>query len=304
MNISRRSNKLTNFEIIEEYKSLENYKHSEFIPNNLISDVLNYYLPSFVILHKFSDTHLIGMVNIIELLNSPIENWQFNRPPDMVRCIEIARYIFNNKEKPIDTMFYISYNNLQKSLDMLDGIHRFTSLKILQNELKKSLDLITGTETEFNVTNNNIEWFNDKPILINIRFNNTQEQLMELFKTLNKSQPVPQLYLRDSGMEKRKAIEEIANEWQIKYPNHFSFSTTPNIGNTNRNKFIDLLDKIYTKYRINENKVQEFRELLEQANHNISLNIPSKIKEKTRERCQKSGCYLFLYKNDILEDMI
>lgn len=105
-------------------------------------------------------------------------------------------------------------------------------------------------------------------------------------------------------MEKRKIIEDLANKWQAMYPNHFSSSANPNIGNTNRNKFIELLDKIYIKYRINETKIEEFKNILTQANITVSQKIPPKITEKTRERCIKSGCYLFLYKNDVLEEMI
>jgi hypothetical protein len=306
--MNRTNKKLTNFEIIDsqEEKSIENilekYKSSNFIPNNLINQILNYYFQSVTILHSFSPIHLIIKIKLIDLLNAPIQNWEYNRPPDMIRCLEISRYIYNNKEKPIDTMFYICYNNINKTLDMLDGIHRYSSLKYLKDELNKSLDLLTGTETEFTINDNNIEWFYNKDLIINIRFNHTQEQQMDLFKTLNKSQPVPNLYIRDSSLEKRKIIEELANEWQIKYSNHFSFSANPNIGNTNRNKFIDLLDKVYSKYKINETKVQEFKDLLDEMNRNIGLNIPKKIPEKTKERCQRSGCYLFLYKNDILED--
>lgn len=57
---------LRNIEIIEveeEVKSIDNilhnYKNSEFIPNNIINELLNYYLPSVSILHKFSDNHLL-----------------------------------------------------------------------------------------------------------------------------------------------------------------------------------------------------------------------------------------------------
>jgi hypothetical protein len=51
-------------------------------------------------------------------------------------------------------------------------------------------------------------------------------------------------------------------------------------------------------------KNKQLIHLLDELNRNIALNMPKKIPEKTRERCQRSGCYLFLYKNDILEDKI
>jgi hypothetical protein len=308
----QKKRKLFNFNIIEneEHSTINNILDknidSEFIPTNIIIQIIKHYYPSFTILHKFSQSHLLIKINNFEFLNSPIENWQFNREPDMARCLEISRYIYNNKEKPIDTMFYVHYNNINKQIDMIDGIHRYTSLKILQDELNKSNDLLTGDNDnlEFINYNNDMDWFNNKEIIVNFRFNYTQEQLAEVFKTLNKSQPVPNLYIRDTSLEKLKIIEEIANEWQVKYPKHFSSSSNPKIGNTTRNKFIELLDKIYTKYRINETKVQYFRDILDNINRNVSYNIPDKVPEKTRLRCVKSNCYVFLYKNDILEDMI
>jgi len=127
---------------------------------------------------------------------------------------------------------------------------------------------------------------------------------MEIFKTLNKSQSVPELYIKDNALEKRQIIEQIANEWQIKYKRHFSSSSNPILGNTNRNKFIDLLDKIYDKYKIDSTKINLFKNKLEHANTQISFDIPSKASVDIRLKCKESGCYLFLFKNDKLEEYI
>jgi hypothetical protein len=318
MNKNKTNKRMINFVIVEEENNnipletiLEKYKDSIFVPNNIINEIIHHYFPSYNLLHKYSANHLVIKVNILDFLKAPIENCSFNRPADMARCRDIAHYTCNNKDKPLDTMFYICYNNLYKTLSVIDGIHRYTALKILQDDINKPLDLLTGEDSEFNININNStsinvenEWFNMKDIIINIRFNYTEEQQMEIFRTINKSQPVPYLYIRNTSDEKKNFIEDISNEWQLKYANHFSGSSNPNVGNTNKNKFVDLLDKIYIKYKINETKHQEFKNLLEETNIKISRNIPKKIPEKTRERCLKSGCYLFLYKNDILEEMI
>jgi hypothetical protein len=300
-------NKLTNFVIIEETDKsletiLEGYKHSLFLPNNIINQILYYYFPNHTVIHSYDITHIIIKVNILDFLNTQVTNCKYNRPPDLLRCREIAHYTCTNKNKPLDTMFYLCYDNEEKSLLVLDGIHRYTALKILQEEINKPLDLLTGNESEFNIHLQN-EWFNNKDVLLNIRFNQTEEQQVDVFRTINKAQPVPFMYTRNTTEEKRTIIEEIANEWSSKYPNHFSGSQNPNIGNTNRDKFIDLLDKIYIKKRINDAKLDEFRNMLQEVNNVISLNIPKKVPEKTRERCFRSGCYLFLHKNDVLEEM-
>jgi hypothetical protein len=112
------------------------------------------------------------------------------------------------------------------------------------------------------------------------------------------------LYIRDHTKEKREIIDTIANEWYVRYKRHFSASSDPNTGNTNRNKFVELLDKLYDKHKIDETNGNKLRRILEDANTRISQRIPSKATVTTRLRCKESGCYLFLYKNDKLEEII
>ena len=140
---------------------------------------------------------------------------------------------------------------------------------------------------------------------MNIRFNTTFEQLGEIFKTLNKSQTVPELYIRDQIGEKRKIIDSIANEWQVRYKRHFSSSANPIIGNTNRNKFVELLSYLYDKYNIDESGINKLNKILDELNYKIQLKpLPAKASIDVRLKCKETGCYLFLYKNDKLENLI
>jgi leucyl-tRNA synthetase len=141
-------------------------------------------------------------------------------------------------------------------------------------------------------------------LLVNIRFNATLGELIEVFKNLNKSQAVPDLYIRDQVKQKRDTIDTIANEWIVKYKKHFSSSANPISGNTNRNKFVELLDKLYDKHKIDETNIDTFRKILDDANRHISTIIPSKASIDVRLKCKETGCYLFLYKNDKLEEII
>jgi hypothetical protein len=115
---------------------------------------------------------------------------------------------------------------------------------------------------------------------------------------------VPELYIRDHQKEKRDIIDAVANEWYVKYKKHFSSSANPITGNTNRNKFVELLDKVYDKHKIDETTSNKLRKLLEDANIRIMGNIPTKATIDVRVKCKDSGCYLFLYKNDKLEEII
>jgi hypothetical protein len=185
--------------------------------------------------------------------------------------------------------------------EVLDGIHRITALKMIKEENSKPLELLEQHNFD---SSNDANWLYNQYVLVNIRFNATLGELIDAFKNLNKSQAVPELYIRDHAKEKRDIIDTIANEWFVKYKKHFSPSANPVTGNTNRNKFVDLLDKLYDKHKISETNCDIFRKLLENANAKISMNIPSKASIDIRVKCRETGCYLFLYKNDKLEEFI
>jgi hypothetical protein len=279
----------------QDQNLLEAYKNSEFIPNNIIEKVLTTLMSSTEIIHTYSERHFIIKIKIGDLLNASITNWTYNRPPDMVRCSDIAKYIYLSKS-PLDTMLYLNFNNKTKSFDVIDGIHRYTSLKIIKDSnSNSSLDFITPGDYG---NNNDARWLYESYIILNMRFNSTEGELIELFKTLNKSTPIPDLYIRDVVKEKRDIIENLANKWQTKYKSHFSSNNKPNKPNINRDRFIDLLEQIYNKYNINENNKNLLEEVLERANWNISVNIPFKLSETIVKKCKESGCWLFIYTDD------
>jgi hypothetical protein len=293
-------------EIIETGETTEimtmrkSHKPSEFIPASQIEALINHHFPSAELVLLYSEIHRIYKIKIRDLLVGPIKNWSYNRPPDGARCPDIARYIYNSK-RPMDTMLYLSFDNLKDVFEVLDGIHRLTALKLIKEENSKPLDLLTCGEFG---SNNDANWLYDQYLLVNIRFNAGLGELIEVFQSLNKSQVVPDLYIKDSSKEKREIIDAIANEWYVKYKRHFSSSVNPHIGNTNRNRFVDLLDKVYDKHKIDESSANNLRQLLEEANRKIGENIPSKVSVDTRLKCKESECYLFLYKNDVLLDFI
>jgi hypothetical protein len=290
------SNKKPNF-IIEDYEEnlLQPYINSEFIPNNIIRQAFILIIPSIEIVHEYSERHFISKIKVRDLLNTPITNWKYNRPPDKVRCEDIAKYIYLSK-MPLDTMLYLNFNNKTRTFDIIDGIHRYTSLKIIQ-ENNSSLDFITPGDYG---SNNDAKWLYDSYVILNVRFNSTEGETIELFKTLNKSNPIPDLYIRDLSREKRDTIEIVANNWQIKYKSHFSSNNKPNKPNINRDRFIDLLEKIYTKYNINDNNKITLEKILDRANSYISNNIPRKISHQIIDKCKATGCWLFIYTDEQL----
>lgn len=273
---------------------LEPHKNQETISVNIIEKVTIKLMPTTEIIHKYSDRHFIIKTKVKDLLNAPITNWEYNRPPDMTRCLDISKYIYISKT-PIDSMLYLSFNNRSKSFDIIDGIHRYTSLKIIKERNSESLDLLCPSDYG---NNNDASWLYESYIILNMRFNSPEGELIELFKNLNKSTPIPTLYIRDVAKEKREIIENVSNNWQVKYNSHFSANNKPNKPNINRDRFIDLLEKIYKKYNINENNKSLLEEVLERLNWDISQNDHFKLTDKTIKKCQESGCWLFIYSED------
>jgi hypothetical protein len=261
---------------------------------------MHFYLSTSVIIHSFNQDHFIIKCKINNLLEAPIVNWEYNRPPDLSRCPDIAKYMYNSK-RPIDTLFYLNYNNIKKTFEVIDGIHRYTALKIIKTENDKPTDFLCPGDYG---SNKDAEWLLNQYILINIRFNCPLGILIEVFQNLNKSNPVPELYIRDTSKEKRNIIENIANAWQIKYKSHFSSHSKPNKPNINRDRFMELLDKIYDKYKINQENKFVLENLLDHANTSIRRNIPKKVTKSTLDKCQETGCYLFLMSLDKLENII
>lgn len=281
---------------------LEPFRNQEYIPTNIINPIILSVFPSCEVLHEYSNNHKIIKIKIEDLLSGPIMNWQYNRPPDMIRCNDIARYIYKSKTS-IDTMLYLSFNNKTQAFDIIVGIHRYTSLKIIKEHNSKPLDLITPSDFG---NNNDANWLFDIYIIINLRINALDGELIELFKNLNKSNPIPDLYIRDVNKDKKEIIEKIAKDWQTKYPSHFSSKSKPYKPNINRDRFIDLLEIVYDKYEINEEKKALLENILERTNTNISYNVPRKI-IKTKiinEKCVETGCWLFIYTVDELVKMM
>lgn len=276
------------------------YTDSEFISQSIIPIVMQRFFPSSKLLLEFNPTHGIYEMNVLDLIGDCVKNWLYNRPPDPARCLDIARYYYNSKNA-IDSMFYLSFSNINECFESYDGSHRIHAFRIIKEENSKQLDLLCPGDFG---SNNDAEWFYNQSVIVNIRFNASEGEIIEAFKNLNKSRVVPDLYVRNPKKEKIEVINLVANDWAVKYKRHFSTKENPNTGNTNMSKFLNLLDKIYDKYNIDESNINKLKKLLDDANINIMNNIPSKASVDMRLKCKETGCYLFLHKNDKLEKII
>lgn len=258
-------------------------------------------ISSLTRVHTYSEKHYISKCTIRDLLSAKVANWEHNRPPDLLRCTSIAEYIFMHQPE-LDWLLYVTYDKTSNTFYIVDGIHRFTALQIIYTENHKPMDFLTPNTFG---NSGNATWLYNKEILLSIRVNPSKGETIDLFQNLNKSNPVPELYMENPDEEKRKIIETIVREWMQQYKSHFNISQKPNIPNINRDRFIDLLDGIYQQYHLSPSNAYEIlNDKLYGYNNYLRENIPRKISSHSIEKCKKTGCYLFLLSKDVLLERI
>lgn len=260
----------------------------EFIPVHQIAALLTRSFPHAVSVHAYSTTHQILKMPIRTLLQAPMANWEHNRPADPTRCEDIAHYLAKSK-KPVDTMMYAAWNNKRQTFDILDGIHRYTALQLLHRQASEFGDL---------------GWLWDSVLLLNVRIHSTEGERIDLFQTLNKSNPIPELYVRDTRKDKRDCIEALTLQWTQQYKTHFQPTRKPNRPNANRDRFMELLSDTYDTLNLTEETKHKLEEALERTNHHISQNLPVRLAPTIQEKCEKTGCWLFVYRMEELGDLL
>ena len=114
-----------------------------------------------------------------------IKFWSLNRPPDEIRVKEVAKYIA--RENRCDGLIHIAACN--GSFVVYDGQTRLAAMMELEKDI-----LVFCEVTVFN----------------------TELELIERFKVINKSVPVPELYLENDTERKEKAewiVRKVKQEW-------------------------------------------------------------------------------------------
>lgn len=239
------------------------------------------------ILHKYSNEEYLIKISVKELLQKNVVNWKYNRPHDEIRCNEIKDY-FIKPNALINSPLHLHYNERYEEFECLDGIHRYTALKLIEDK----------------------QLVNDKTAIIFIYFKKTEGELIDIFKNINKSIAVPELYISNEYSENDKeVIQTVVNEWKDKYEPHFSSSKDFRVPQMNRDIFIDFVTDIYNDYKIRSKS--RLLQLLNKTNDSVKEYIdtgyshnrkPIKFTPKQLDKCKKTGCYLFLYKDSILKE--
>jgi hypothetical protein len=271
-------------------------------------DHLNFNIAGTELVVEYIDSHGLFKMTISTLLKLSIVNWKHNRPPDMNRCLEIVQYYQSIKPNTrLDSTLHLNLNTTTNQFEVIDGIHRITALFEMHNTFESNNDPQKAKQ---------YYWFYNTLVLVSIRKDYSDIALAELFYSLNKSVPIPSLYMEslpeqplviaqqeeeeeepDNSIQevndyRRKIIENITTVWQTKYKDHFSTNIRCHKPNITLGDFQDILLEMWKiiiqYYSLEEMEVQMNR-ILERVNEH------AKDANNTREttKLKKSGRYIF-----------
>jgi hypothetical protein len=313
------NNKSKQFERKNNYERFrELYKKNDYVPLNHISTIMSYHFTNDTsIIYDYNMSTKLLKIKICDLFPNKIYNWECNRDPDYIRIPTIAKNIYETRRNPIKTIFYVNYNFKTDKFELIDGCHRFKALEMLL-----SLSYNNGKIIEDNLRNENndeiaewfdnynIDWLLNDYIIAHVCFQASITDLQNLRENINLSQPMT--YRKNPVFdEKYQVINQLADNYQVRYKKNFSDSNNESYlktnGMTNRNKFIELLSILYDKYNIDVNRIGILQQHLNSANDKLYNDVIEgriKCSEKTKKRCDETGCYLFIYKNNVLENVI
>lgn len=239
------------------------------------------------IVHRYSDRHVLTLWEIHGMMKpeNKIIPWEYNRPVDMLRVEEIVEFIA--RKQIMDWALYMIYDTKMHIYKVVDGNHRFHAIRAF---------LERNPETDYS-----------QKVAVSILIDPTFGETTDWFQALNKSNPVPELYTEDKrNGDKRQVIESVLKEIQDKWKSHFSSCMKPHVPNINRDRFIDILNILYEKYaRTNRSLARDIlMDKIDKKNTWVRENILTmkKIPKKVVEKCEESGCYLFLLKSEWLEE--
>jgi hypothetical protein len=198
--------------------------------------------------------------------------WSKNRPCDRERVKEIKIYIEQNGF--VDGFIYFA-NISGEGLVCYDGNHRREALA----ELTKSYK-----------------------IMLNVLEEPSFDYLCNKFVSLNKCVPVTELFLNtnNNSNHSKQKIMEATNLLCIKWKQHRKTSPNPNRPNFNREQLQIKIVNILDFYNISLDSITSSRILSYIDEYNKGIKLRKNMIKCTKsmlEKCNESGCFLFLEKN-------
>lgn len=145
------------------------------------------------------------------------KNWSKNRPPDPIRVSQIAEFYRNNNTKLVPGIISIwQPSNEKENRWVYDGIHRLMAA---------------------------FEYGEPMIVLLQFRFTDKEQDIIDDFIHLNKSISVPFVYI-DNDQIKKRVCEKIVGDLCSRYPSFVSPSKRPNRCNFNRDLLMDFFSEL------------------------------------------------------------
>ena len=213
--------------------------------------------------YKVSDTNVYAIpMDVFRSLD--IKQWKFNRPPDITRLAEIRSWM--TEFKRMDGVLNLAYIS-GEGLVCFEGNHRRLALD--------GLDITVFADVLWDVTD---------------------EIVVHEFRRLNKSICVPDLYVTENHYAVRENIEKAVQEFRKKYPSMESSSGRPQRPNFNRDKLTDELFRLHKELGIS---IEDLIIKLNLLNETLKVSDKSKLSDSIKQKCEKSGLWLFAWNSSI-----
>lgn len=205
--------------------------------------------------------------------NYNIRNWNKNRPVCNVRVKEIIEYYKNSNLELVPGIIYTWLNN--DIYYIYDGLHRFTALKELEKDFK---------------------------ILLYINFTKNENDIVSDFVNINKSIPIPSVYIENEQLIKKQICQSIADQLCRKYPKFISASRNPHVYNFNRDLLVEYISTFNINFQTKNIDKIVFKILIKLNDH-----AKTKIKESNivyPNKCDKYDFYLFYLDKNYIKEQV
>jgi hypothetical protein len=218
---------------------------------------------NITIINQDSNYKLISLNYKTLKNNYNIKNWKKNRPADKFRVDEIYEFYLNNNITLLPGILYVWLN--KNKYFIYDGIHRYEALKKINKD--------------------------DINILLYINLSDNEECIIKDFTNINKSIPLPSLYIDNTEVSKIHICQNVAEQLCKKYPTFVSTSRKPHTYNFNRDQIIDFISTFNINFKIKNLDYIIYKILIKLNYHAKNKILENKIVHPIK--CKKYNFYLF-----------
>ncbi|MCK4967765.1 MAG: hypothetical protein KAS12_01805 [Candidatus Aenigmarchaeota archaeon] len=229
-------------------------------------------------INGFEKLHVVSP----QILSQCVKMWEFNRPIDEKKVLEIMEHIKTHDH--VDGIIYIARPiNSGLTFVCFDGNHR--------------REAIVRLYLEGNLLPN-------MTIFLQVMDMATPKSIEERYLTLNKATPVAELYMiknrnLEQNVQSQKSIEHVVSYLVGRFPKHQLMSLKPRRPNFNRflltNKITRFAEK-RKEFVFDEKLIIDQIEIINNRYSTGDGIVLANYPKTVLEKCKMTGCYLFLKK--------